>query len=103
MRDVKNHICRSLDMHGLVEDDHGMELLVAGRIVALHLPIHRVFQQVTSHLKPHNLKLNVSQNKTKNKRREIETSQTLSCAKRFHPSSSITQKTVNCPKPNINP
>jgi E3 ubiquitin-protein ligase UBR4 len=46
MRDVKNYICRTLDMHGLIEDDHGMELLVAGRIVALDLPIARVYERV---------------------------------------------------------
>lgn len=46
MRDVKNHICRTLDMHGLIEDDHGMELLVAGRIVSLDLPIARVYERV---------------------------------------------------------
>eukprot|EP00976_Prorocentrum_cordatum_P111704 1195411-Prorocentrum_minimum.AAC.5 len=47
MRDVKNHICRTLDMHGLIEDDHGMELLVAGKIVALDLPIARVHEQAS--------------------------------------------------------
>jgi E3 ubiquitin-protein ligase UBR4 len=46
MRDVKNYICRTLDMHGLIEDDHGMELLVAGRIVSLDLPIARVYERV---------------------------------------------------------
>ena len=33
VRDVKNFICAALDMHGLCDDDYGMELLVAGRIV----------------------------------------------------------------------
>ena len=38
-RDVKNFICASLDMHGLCDDDYGMELLVAGRIVSLDLDV----------------------------------------------------------------
>ncbi|KAK3280427.1 hypothetical protein CYMTET_11725 [Cymbomonas tetramitiformis] len=46
MRDVKNHVCRALEMQGLIEDDHAMELLVAGRIVALDLPVSKVYEQV---------------------------------------------------------
>jgi E3 ubiquitin-protein ligase UBR4 len=46
VRDVKNFICAALDMHGLCDDDYGMELLVAGRIVALDLPIGAVYEHV---------------------------------------------------------
>ncbi|EOD21681.1 hypothetical protein EMIHUDRAFT_207692 [Emiliania huxleyi CCMP1516] len=45
MRDVKNRICRDLDMVGLIEDDNGMELLVAGKIVKLDLPVAAVYEQ----------------------------------------------------------
>jgi hypothetical protein len=31
MRDVKNIVCQTLDMAGLLEDDFGMELLVRAR------------------------------------------------------------------------
>ena len=46
MRDVKNFVCVSLDMHGLCDDDFGMELLVAGKIVSLDLPVAEVFEHV---------------------------------------------------------
>lgn len=46
MRDVKNKICHQLDMMGLVEDDYGMELLVAGNIISLDLSISQVYEQV---------------------------------------------------------
>lgn len=46
MRHVKNFICRRLDMGGLEEDDFGMELLVAGNIIDLSLPIQGVYDQV---------------------------------------------------------
>ena len=42
MRDVKNKICRQLELLGLVEDDYGMELLVAGNIIALDLSVAQV-------------------------------------------------------------
>ena len=45
-RDVKNFICASLDMHGLCDDDYGMELLVAGRIVSLDLAVADVYERV---------------------------------------------------------
>ena len=45
-RDVKNFICASLDMHGLCDDDYGMELLVAGRIVSLDLDVADVYERV---------------------------------------------------------
>ena len=44
VRDVKNFICMSLDMHGLCDDDYGMELLVAGRIVSLDLSVGDVYE-----------------------------------------------------------
>ena len=50
MRDVKNFICASLDMHGLCDDDYGMELLVAGRIASLDLLVLDVYESVW---KPH--------------------------------------------------
>ncbi|XP_010525132.1 PREDICTED: auxin transport protein BIG [Tarenaya hassleriana] len=46
MRDVKNKICQQLDMLGLLEDDYGMELLVAGNIISLDLSIAQVYEQV---------------------------------------------------------
>lgn len=45
MRDVKNKICRQLELLGLVEDDYGMELLVAGNIIALDLSVAQVHFQ----------------------------------------------------------
>lgn len=46
MRDVKNKICRDLDLPGLLEDDFGMELIVAGNLVKLDLPIMGVYEHV---------------------------------------------------------
>ncbi|OVA16901.1 zinc finger protein [Macleaya cordata] len=46
MRDVKNKICHQLDLLGLLEDDYGMELLVAGSIISLDLSISQVYEQV---------------------------------------------------------
>nr|GMC67386.1 auxin transport protein BIG [Ipomoea batatas] len=46
MRDVKNKICQQLDLLGLIEDDYGMELLVAGNIISLDLSIAQVYEQV---------------------------------------------------------
>ncbi|KAI4352365.1 hypothetical protein L6164_006625 [Bauhinia variegata] len=46
MRDVKNKICHQLELLGLLEDDYGMELLVAGNIISLDLSISQVFEQV---------------------------------------------------------
>ncbi|KAL3677862.1 hypothetical protein R1sor_020818 [Riccia sorocarpa] len=46
MRDVKNKICQQLELLGLVEDDYGMELLVAGNIIALDLSVAQVYEQV---------------------------------------------------------
>lgn len=46
MRDVKNKICRQLELLGLVEDDYGMELLVAGNIIALDLSVAQVLSRM---------------------------------------------------------
>lgn len=46
MRDVKNKICHQLDLLGLIEDDYGMELLVAGNIISLDLSIAQIYEQV---------------------------------------------------------
>lgn len=46
MRDVKNKICHQLDLLSLLEDDYGMELLVAGNIISLDLSISQVYEQV---------------------------------------------------------
>ncbi|XP_078439464.1 auxin transport protein (BIG) [Wolffia australiana] len=46
MRDVKNKICNQLDLIGLLDDDYGMELLVAGSIISLDLTIAQVYEQV---------------------------------------------------------
>eukprot|EP00966_Prymnesium_polylepis_P310702 7178571-Prymnesium_polylepis.1 len=45
MRDVKNKICRDLDLGGLIDDDNGMELLVAGQIIKLDLSVAAVYEQ----------------------------------------------------------
>lgn len=42
MRDVKNKICHQLELLGLLEDDYGMELLVAGNIISLDLSVAQV-------------------------------------------------------------
>jgi len=39
-------ICHDLELHGLIEDDSGMELLVAGRIISLSLPVRLVYEKV---------------------------------------------------------
>lgn len=46
MRNVKNKICHQLDLLGLLEDDYGMELLVAGNIISLDLSISQVYELV---------------------------------------------------------
>ncbi|KAL6043444.1 protein purity of essence [Balamuthia mandrillaris] len=46
MRDVKNRICEDLELHGLLEDDNGMELLVDNKIIKLDLPVVQVYEQV---------------------------------------------------------
>ena len=43
---LKNKICHQLDLLGLLEDDYGMELLVAGNIISLDLSIAQVYEQV---------------------------------------------------------
>ena len=37
MRDVKNFICRTLDLQGLIDDDYGLELLVDGYVRPWHV------------------------------------------------------------------
>jgi len=46
MRDVKNKICRTLDLRGLLDDDNGMELLVHSKIIKLDLPVGKVYESV---------------------------------------------------------
>ena len=46
MRHVKNFICRTLELHAMLDDDHGMELLVARKIISLDLSVQQVFEQV---------------------------------------------------------
>ena len=46
MRDVKNKICRTLDLHGFVDDDNGVELLVRNKIIKLHLSVVDVYKSV---------------------------------------------------------
>ncbi|GAM27937.1 hypothetical protein SAMD00019534_111130 [Acytostelium subglobosum LB1] len=46
MRDVKNKICKTLDLGSFLEDDNGMELLVDNKIIKLDLPIRKVYEQV---------------------------------------------------------
>ena len=46
LRDVKNKICSDLELTELMKDDTGMELLIAGKIVKLDLPVVDVYEQV---------------------------------------------------------
>lgn len=46
MRDVKNKICHQLELLGLLEDDYGMELLVAGNIISLDLSVAQVLIEI---------------------------------------------------------
>lgn len=49
MRDVKRKICQDLDLMSLLEDDagdFGLELLVAGNLIKLDLPIASVYEHV---------------------------------------------------------
>eukprot|EP01105_Mastigella_eilhardi_P022928 TRINITY_DN571_c1_g1_i2.p1 TRINITY_DN571_c1_g1~~TRINITY_DN571_c1_g1_i2.p1 ORF type:complete len:1478 (-),score=440.54 TRINITY_DN571_c1_g1_i2:1064-5116(-) len=46
MRQVKNKICETLDLRGLIEDDNGMELLVCNKIIKLDLSIRQVYEKV---------------------------------------------------------
>jgi E3 ubiquitin-protein ligase UBR4 len=46
MRDVKNKICTTLDLTGLLEDDNSMELLVNNKIIKLDLSIKQVYKHV---------------------------------------------------------
>ncbi len=46
MRDVKNKICTTLDLHALTEDDNSMELLVYNKIIKLDLTIAQVYNHV---------------------------------------------------------
>ncbi|EAY17308.1 hypothetical protein TVAG_266710 [Trichomonas vaginalis G3] len=46
MRHIKNKICTDLGMPGVIEDDHGMELLVNNNIISLDLEIEDVYNKV---------------------------------------------------------
>lgn len=46
MRDIKNKICTDLNMTAMLEDDHGMELLVCGNIISLDVFIEDVYKRV---------------------------------------------------------
>jgi E3 ubiquitin-protein ligase UBR4 len=46
MRHVKNKICTDLGMPTMMDDDHGMELLVRGNIIELSLPIADVYRHI---------------------------------------------------------
>src|SRR5690606_16404813 len=52
MRDVKNKICKTLDLTGLLEDDNGMELLVCNKIIKLDLTIKQVYEHVWKSTEP---------------------------------------------------
>ncbi|OHT01588.1 hypothetical protein TRFO_07483 [Tritrichomonas foetus] len=45
-RDIKMKICNDLSMQHLIEDDHGMELLVNRNIIGLSLSISEVYQRI---------------------------------------------------------
>ncbi|KAF2363969.1 E3 ubiquitin ligase UBR4 [Trinorchestia longiramus] len=44
MRDVKNKICQDCELVALLEDDNGMELLVANKIISLDLAVRDVYK-----------------------------------------------------------
>lgn len=46
MREIKNKICRDCELVALLEDDNGMELLVANKIISLDLPVKDVYNKV---------------------------------------------------------
>ncbi|CAF3538830.1 unnamed protein product [Rotaria sp. Silwood1] len=46
MRDIKNKICTDCELIALLEDDNGMELLVANKIVNLGLAVRDVYKKV---------------------------------------------------------
>ncbi|XP_064395390.1 E3 ubiquitin-protein ligase UBR4-like isoform X5 [Halichondria panicea] len=46
MRDVKNKICTDCELVALLEDDTGMELLVANKIISLDLPVKDVYKKI---------------------------------------------------------
>jgi len=46
MRDIKNKICTDCELIALLEDDNGMELLVANKIINLGLPVRDVYKKV---------------------------------------------------------
>ena len=46
MRDIKNKICTDCELIALLEDDNGMELLVANKIINLGLTVRDVYKKV---------------------------------------------------------
>ena len=44
MRDIKNKICQDCELVALLEDDSGMELLVANKIMSLDLSVKEVYK-----------------------------------------------------------
>ncbi|CAF3628387.1 unnamed protein product [Adineta steineri] len=46
MRDIKNKICTDCELIALLEDDNGMELLVANKIINLGLSVRDVYKKV---------------------------------------------------------
>lgn len=46
MRDIKNKICTDCELIALLEDDNGMELLVANKIINLGLAVKDVYKKV---------------------------------------------------------
>ncbi|CAF1322792.1 unnamed protein product, partial [Rotaria sordida] len=46
MRDIKNKICTDCELIALLEDDNGMELLIANKIINLGLAVRDVYKKV---------------------------------------------------------
>ena len=46
MRDIKNKVCRDCELVALLDDDTAMELLVAGKIMSLDLPVKSVYKRI---------------------------------------------------------
>ena len=44
MRDIKNKICQDCELVALLDDDSGMELLVANKIISLDLAVKDVYK-----------------------------------------------------------
>ncbi|CAI5437638.1 unnamed protein product [Caenorhabditis angaria] len=59
MRDIKNKICRDTEMIALMDDDNGMELLVANNIISLSLSVREVYDKLWKRQNPETNVMNI--------------------------------------------